>query len=404
MNKIIPLALGLVLIGGACSQRTSTSQTTNTQHDANTVTDQAIRDGKNLSAQRCTGTDKPKLTHLPMNSADVAMILPYGLMIGGHVTPVDHQYFSPKNFNSKTNAYPVYAMADSRIVGIGTRQHPYQGHDTSETVTDYRIVFTVSCKLLYYYDLVTGLAPDLKAAYDSQGNNIDFTVKSGQLIGYIGGQTLDFAVWDTDSNLTGFVVPDHYTGESWKIHTVDPLDYETDEVQAASLALYARAVEPRSGKIDYDIDGKAIGTWFQVGTGGYAGVTGNTGGDYWVGHLSLAPEYLVPSSWLISIGNWPGGASQFAAKESGPNPADIDVSTGLVKYTLVNYRQYENGSSWSGMSLPTSPLSLHKYTDQVQGCFLVQMLDTRSLKAEAFKGKPCSSVSGFDAQAVMYER
>ena len=401
MKKLLIPALALILLGSACRSTTTNSRATNQSSFTDTS---QMTDTEKLVRGRCSGNDKPQLTHLPMNQNDFAFILPYGLMIGGHVTPVDHQYFSPTNFNSPTNTYPVYAMADSRIVDIGTRQHPYQGRDTRETVTDYRIVFSVSCKLLYYYDLVTGLAPDLKAAYERKGNNLDFPVKAGQIIGYIGGQTLDFAVWDNDVNLTGFVVPDHYTAESWKLHTADPLLYESDEVKAASLAKYIRSQEPRSGKLDYDVDGKAIGNWFQVGTNGYAGVNGYTGGEYWGGHLSLSPYFIDPSAFLVSIGNWPGGAQQFATKEKTPTPDTITEATGLVKYTLVQFHDYlANNTSWDSMSFPVSALHLHRYSD-VQGCFLMQMTGTRLLKAEAFKGKTCSSVSGFDANAVMYER
>lgn len=408
MKKILIPALTLLLIGAACSKTTNTNQPTNNNsasvnsQPTTNSTDQAMADGLQLSNNHCTGTDKPLLTHLPMNAADFNFILPYGLMVGGHVTPVDHQYFSPKNFNSAINAYPVYAMADSTITDIQTRQHPYQGHDTSQTVTDYRIVFSVSCKLFYYYDLVTGLTPDLKTASDQHQFNIPVT--AGQLIGYIGSQTLDFAVWDMDSRLSGFIVPDHYNGEAWKIHTVDPLQYETADIQEVTLSKYARTVKPFSGKIDYDVEGQAIGTWFKVGTNGYSNPTGATPGNYWTGHLSLAPYYLDPASFLISIGNWPDGAKQFATKETTPNPADISVTTGLVKYTLVGFEDEKaNNSRWDNMSPPGGPIHLGK-TAQSDGCFLVQMLDARSLKAEAFKGKSCTSVTSFDANAVMYER
>lgn len=332
------------------------------------------------------------------------MILPYGLMVGGHVTPIDHQYFSPTDFQSAPDTYNVYAAADATIVDIGTRQHSGFGNYANQTVTDYRIVFAISCRLLYYYDLVTSLAPDIQAAYQAQGNKIDLPVKAGQVIGKIGGQTLDYAVWDTDHKLTGYVNLADYQAESWKQFTADPLNYYTEEAKANALAKYARQAEPRSGKIDYDVDGKLIGNWFQQGTDGYGGTSGEGNGNYWTGHLAFAPDYLDPNSWLISIGIWPDGASQFAAAEDGPNPADVDQATGLVKYTLVEYREYVGGQSWDGMSLPTGTISVHKYTQNIGGCLLVQMTGIRELKAEAFKGQSCTQLNGFDDQAVLYER
>lgn len=364
----------------------------------------ADRAGKQLSAGHCTGTDKPKLTHLPMDSQDFGFILPYGLMIGGHVTPVDHQYFSPIVFDSKPSTYNVYAMADSTLVGVSTRQHLGQGQNKNITVTDYRLVFSVSCRLLYYYDLINSLAPGLEEKFNDPANSSGVRVTSGDLIGKIGGQTLDFAVWDTEKPLSGFVVPKRYEGEAWKIYTADPLDYYTDDVKAQALAKYVRMQEPRSGKIDYDQDGKLIGNWFQVGTNGYAGPIGHGESGYWNGHLSISPYFLDPNSFLISIGNWPSQASQFAAKESGPDPAMVDPDTGLVKYNLVEYRNYvSSGLQWDNMTLPNSPISMHKLSS-IQGCILLEMMGPRSLKAQAFKGKGCASVSGFTADATMYER
>ena len=385
------------------NQVTTTNSNINKGNQVQNLSD-ADQAGMSLSANHCTGTDKPKLTHLPMDPADFSLILPYGLMAGGHVTPVDHQYFSPTVFDSKPSTYNVYAMADSRLVALSTRQHQGQGQNKNLTVTDYRLVFSVSCRLFYYYDLVNSLAPGLEEQFNDPSNSAGVEVKSGQLIGKIGGQTLDFAVWDTDKRLTGFIVPEHYASESWKLFTADPLDYYADDIKAAALAKYARSVEPRSGKIDYDVDGKLIGNWFQKGTNGYGGARGEGNGNYWTGHLSFSPYFLDPNGFLISIGNWPDEAKQFAVQDNTPNPANVDAGSGLVKYNLVEYRDYKaNGTQWDYLSIPNSAITLHQLS-AIQGCILVQMTATRELKAEVFKGKKCSQVSDFSSAALTYER
>lgn len=390
-------------------ERPSSSTTTNNDvvdrtSNRNTEVDlsEADRAGLELSNRRCVGTAKPKLTHLPMRPQDFAYILPYGLMIGGHVTPIDHQYFSPTNFNSKPGTYEVYAMADSTIVDIGTRTHPGHGPNANLTVTDYRIVFAISCRLLYYYDLVTDLAPDIAAALTRDGRGIDLSVKAGQLIGRIGGQTLDFAVWDTERPLTGFVAPDHYGAEIWKRYTADPLEYETDEVRTASLAKYLRTAEPVSGKIDYDVDGRLIGNWFQQGTNGYNGIVGEGNGEYWVGHLAFAPDYLDPTGSVISIGNYPGGASQFATISTAPKFSEVGQQTGVVKYDLRQVNYFAGKQHWDRMTL-TRPLTMAAGTTS-SGCFLVEMTGPRKLRAQVFKGSTCTSVSDFTSAAVVYER
>src|SRR5262245_22970592 len=98
--------------------------------------------GKSLSNNYCKGSGATTFTHLPMYASDFSILIAYGVTVGGHVTPVDHQYFSPTVFNSPKDKYPVYAMADSQITNIEV--HP----------TRIRLVFTVSCTFIYYYDLL----------------------------------------------------------------------------------------------------------------------------------------------------------------------------------------------------------------------------------------------------------
>lgn len=348
--------------------------------------------GQNLSSKKCSGAGAGTLTHLPMNFADFAFILPYGLVIGGHVTPIDHQYYSPIIFNSPRDAYPVFAMANARLVDIQPR--------TTERGTEYRLVFSMTCTFLYYYDLVTSLAPDVRAAYEK--GNVDLEVKSGQLIGRIGGQTLDFAVWDTTKPLAGFVNPESYRAEPWKIYTADPLEYATPGIKEKMLAKYIRVASPRSGKIDYDIDGRLIGNWFLEGSGGYN--TGN-GGEYWKGHLSIAPDYLDPTVFIVSFGDYRGQATQFSTPRSSPNPAEVSVVTGLVKYDLKTWQYLDgNGRQWDRFSFPSAlPLTITNDFPS-QGCVLFQLVQSRKLKMEVFPGKSCSAANSFDDAAKLYER
>ncbi len=369
-------------------------------------------DGKRLSSGQCKGTEKRKLTTLPMRYEDFAFILPYGLMVGGHVTPIDHQYFTPTVFNSPRDAYEVKAMADSVITDIQPRTKP-EG-------TEYRMVFTISCKLFYYYDLVTSLSSDIKKIYDDKNNSrynrsINIPVKAGQLIGRIGGQTLDFAVWDMDVNLKGFIVPEHYEGESWKIHTADPLDYYAEDLKKLALLKYIRTIPPVSGKIDYDIDGKAVGNWFKEGTGGYNG--GGKGQDYYKNHLSLTYNFLDPEGIIFSIGQYPGSVPwtlghergsnlplQFGVKDNSPDPKNISVATGLVKYELVRQSMIEEatGNFWDNKNFVRG-LKI-KNNDQVEGAALIQLISNRKLKVEVFPGKTAAQITGFTDKAIIYER
>lgn len=366
----------------------------------------AVKAGKQLSGGECEGEGvKQKLSVTAMKDGDFSMLIPYGLVVGDHVTPIDHQYWSPLNYSSPVNAYEVRAMADAKITSIGRRDNSTLGS------VEYRIVFTQSCTFHYYYDLVTGLAPDLQAAFDASAaggsythNPFNFEVKAGQVIGYIGGRTLDFAVWDTTKPLSGFIVPEHYEDESWKLYTADPLDYYTDELKTYMLTKYIRTAQPISGKIDYDIDGRLIGNWFASGTD-YGGTIGDqTGGPgREKGHLSISPDYLDPTVFVVSIGDYSGQPKQFAVKGNAPWPADVSVASGPVKYELVQLNYVKSGGShWDRTSFATGIRAQGGQT--VQGTVLVQMLEDRKLTFEAFPGKKAAQVTGFTGAAKIYER
>lgn len=358
---------------------------------------QAEKDGKSLSNGNCKGDEKRKLTHLPMKLEDFSMIIPYGLVVGDHVTPIDHQYFSPTIFHSERDKYEVYAMADANLVEIQPRVKP--------EYTEYRLVFSMSCKLFYYYDLVTSLTPELMAEIDPNKFNspVNIPVKAGQLIGRIGGQTLDFAVWDMDVNLKGFIVPDHYKEERWKIHTVDPLEYYSEELKAQALSKYFRTAEPISGKIDYDIDGKLVGNWFLRGSNGYEGLKRQSTEGYSKTHLAIVPNHLDPTVYMISFGNFGGKFKQFAAKPGTPDPTTVGVATGLIKYELFDlFFTKVNGQRWESMTLEKNLKP--NLSESSYGCVLFQLQEERILQMENFPNQSCDSISNFTKNASLYER
>lgn len=365
----------------------------------------ATQAGKRLSDGQCEDTGVPhKLSISPMKPEDFSIIVPYGLMVGGHVTPIDHQYYSPTVFRSPRDTYGVRAMADSTLVRIQPRVKP--------AGTEYRMHFAVTCTFLYYYDLVTSLAPDIQQAYDEAVRSkrpLRISVRAGQLVGRIGGQTLDFAVWDTTKKLSGFLVPEHYDAEPWKVYTADPLAYVTVGLRSLMLSKYVRTAEPRSGKIDHDIDGRVVGNWFEKGTGGYEGTRGTSTPAYWTGHLAIAPDLYDPTAFLISVGSLapPGDGpsrNQFSLRRAAPNPNTVGVAAGLVRYELADWRYIKaGGNEWDRLSSATG-VRLENDRSPPRGCALVQLMSQRTLKFELFLSTPCSAIAGFDAAARVYER
>lgn len=375
------------------NKNTTSQQTSKILSGGGSAEAKAIAAGKKLSGNKCQGTDKLTFTHLPMNQTDFGFLIPYGDVIGGHVTPIDHEYFTPAKYNSARDSYPVYAMADATITDIQPR--------TNDRGTEYRFVFTHSCTSLYYYDLVTSLTGKVKEAYDKHGD-INIPVKAGDQIGAIGGQTLDFALWDTDKPLTGFINPKSYDGEDWKMFTTDPFPSYTPELRAIVTARDPRTATPIAGKIDHDIDGKLVGNWFVQGSGGYHD-RANTAQDYWKGHLSIAPNVYDPSVFVLSIGDFGGQALQFVTAGNTPDPATVGTDTGLVKYSLRKYSYVKaDGSAWDNMVYTKNPKPVANSGNE--GCLLVQLTEKRLLKAESFPHQDCQAVTAFDASAKTYTR
>ena len=284
-----PAISGATKLTGLIGKKNKTSQSTNSQRRGLV---------QEWSRGQCQGSGPVKFTHYPMNLTDVGIILPYGLMADGHVTPIDHMYFSPQDFQSPRDKYPVFAIADGTIVNISHRANFVGDAQLGRPTDEYRLDIEYTCGFYSYYDLVTSLSPTLLtqaiAALEKMGKQSELesnwtvsqriAIKAGEEIGRIGGQTLDWAVYNS-SVKQPFIVPEHYDREIWKVNTdLKAFDYFSAELQPDLYKLLARQVEPRLGQIAYDIDGYAVGNWFKVGTNGYAGSDQQR---YWDGHLSL---------------------------------------------------------------------------------------------------------------------
>lgn len=362
----------------------------------------AVYAGNQLSHNNCSDEGPVTLTHSPMDPDDFLFVIPYGLTVGSHVTPIDHQYFSPASYNSPRDAYPVYALADAKIVDI---QHRLISNAEGIVETDeYRLVFMHTCTFFTYFDLVTSLSPRIKQAFDATAHNnyavTDIDVVAGEEIGRIGGQTLDFAVWDTEKQLTGFADLSMYTSEYWKQFTADPYLYYAPDLKVFLTERNLRTAEPIAGKIDYDVPGKLIGNWFLKDTNGYEGKDRNA---YWSGHLSIAYDHLDPTGVVISVGDYGGTARQFAAGGVFLDPATVDQGVGMVRYDLrgIDYVM-PNGESWDGDTLVRG-LRLRP-GDYTQGCMLFELIGEDVLNVEPFPNQSCSKVDGFTDAARVYER
>ena len=370
------------------------------------------------SQGRATGSGPVKLTNFPLRVEDIGYIIPMGMMASGHVTPSDHLYLVPKEPRAKGQRYDVLAVADGTIVVLQWR--PQMKVDPDPTVirrdVDLKVIIEHAATCWSYVDHLVEVEESLlkQAGQEVQPGPavpVRIPVRGGQVIGKVGFQTFDFSLIDTTVTRKGFVVLDQFLGrDPWKPHAVDPFDYIAEPLKSRLLALDARKVEPRGGKIDYDVDGRLVGNWYLEGSGGYAGA--NRRRDYWVGHLTIAYHHIDPTKIVISLGEYEGKPQQFWVKGNAPDPAKVGAADGPVKYELV----------WGRLGTAGQPQVRHD-ADAVQGVALAQVLPDQSfspgrpalrpaglgekdrkLKFETFPGKTAAQVTGFTSAARIYER
>ncbi|MEI6478369.1 MAG: hypothetical protein WCO52_05285 [bacterium] len=389
---------------------TQTSESSRTA--GNNSTDPTLK-GKALSNNECTGTGSKTLSSAPMASKDIGVITPMGNMIGGHVTPIDHEYYYQKNPSAPRDTYDVMAPADGSIVDIQHRTSFIGNQSDAPTAKtdEYRMVISYSCTFFSYFDLVTSLdtsiISQLPSNFATTGRmgQTPIAIKAGQVIAHVGGQSLDFAVWDTTKPTKNLLNPTAFNNaEAWKIVTVAPLNYFSDSVKAQILPFYARTTEPRDGVFAYDVTGTAIGDWFLAGTNGYHGSTDpQPKGNYYAAHLAIAPDAIDTKAFVFSVGTYDGGdATQFAIVGNTPDPATVTPATGLVKYTLAQFsHSLPNGQQWTG-SAPADGITVK--ASAVKGVALIQLTGAQTMKVEVFPGKTAAQVTAFDDKAQTYDR
>jgi hypothetical protein len=384
MHKIVTIAL-LAALAAACKGDGPTIPNSAPSSDLRVA----------FSHGTCQGSGVVRYAALPMAIGDIGSFVPLGTMTGDHVTPVDHQYLYPLDLSAGRTRYNVYAPFTGNIVLIQPRVKQ-AGDVGSEPVgsVDYRVMFEGSCTYWVYYDLMTQLEPSILAAGGSAlaANNealVRIPVTAGQLVGRVGGQSLDLGTVNSDITLPGLLVPAHYIAEPWKVHSMDALDYFDEPLRSQLIALNARKALPLGGKIDFDVDGAASGNWFLLGTNGYGGLTGEGGGNYWSGHLALARDNIDPALLVFSMGFPNGSSQQWVVNGNAPDPATVTAATGVVKYEVKQM----NGDSVS-----------KNLNQAVVGVLLVQVLPAQQLRVEYVPGAVAAGVTGFSSAAKTYER
>jgi hypothetical protein len=350
------------------------------------------------SRGRAEGKGAVRLSHLPLREEDIGSISPLGMMIHAHVTPSDHLSIQPKDRRAAKGHYPIVAPASGFIVDLHRPPSGNPDPGIRAYSGDFRIIIEHSGTCYSWFGLVDRLD---KSVIDAIGGEpkagppvgVRVPVKAGQTIAWSGGSHgVDYTLIDTEKTLKGFIDINQFRRrDPWKPHVVDPFDYMDEPLKSRLLKLNPRTAKPRGGKIDYDIDGRLVGSWYERDTGGYAGKDRRL--DYWVGHLAFAYHHIDPAKIVVSIGSFDGRPRQFWVKGNGPDPAKVAQAEGMVKYELV-YAAIDNaGRPYEGID-----------TNRVHGVVLAQVLPDRQVKVEIIPGKTAQEATAFSKNAKVFER
>ena len=357
--------------------------------------------------RHCIGSGSVKFTNSPMRIEDINYLSPYGDVVGGHITPIDHMYFEVKDRSLGRDIYEVRAIQDALIYNIGVRDLSTETNEAQER--DWRLDMAHTCTFASYFDLLTSVTPEIEEEWrrtlrDGEAEWDGIFVEGGQLIGYAGGQSLDFGVYDYELQLSGLINPNAYAErEPWKIHTVDPFQYFPSEVTDLLLAKMTRTVEPRAGKIDYDVKDTLAGNWFEQDTDWYNGINQR---KYWEGHLSIAPHQIDPTFWRIGIGFLDVDDNNFVILGE-QDPLEIDAKSAPITYELKRYKVYIPESPdkkwWDEPFVEGTIYGVRVFPETV-GTVMLHLEKEGLLKLEVFLNKTPDEITSFTNVARLYQR
>lgn len=426
INPILIILVLVLVVSGIfvfTRQRSPTSFNSQRQNDTQdqlTKAEWPVLWGAPDNQNKCQDNPNVQYTALPMAMDDIKFVQPIGELREGHIVPGDHGGIDYKTSPTSTPV-KVFMPADGFLVRV--EKHPYEPPQGYPKMNHYHVYLEHSCTFFTGFVHVTEFAldilqasPQLKTLDEkeiSQFENIllRIPVKAGQQLGtawsfgLLGWVTVDLTYTNK-----GYLNPQSYKGENWRIHSVSGFDYLEPSLREKINSKNPRAKEPRGGKIDFDIEGKLVGGWFEKGTGGFRDVNvapkqcGNFPCPYWEGHLALVYDYVDPSQLRVSVGYNFGLSDRtpFGVKGNSPDFKDIGVENGLVKYELVALKDIsqEKGYDTEGGS---ALITLNDDSKSL-GILLAQVVDKDSIKVEIFPGKTQEQVNGFSSKVRVYHR
>ena len=339
----------------------------------------------------------------------MAPSIPYGMMVAGHVTPIDHAYLGitslskSKSERTESDWVSVTAPGDGTITELSTLGAP----DTN------RVTINHGCNLYSVYMVLNKPSGVLAKYVDelaAKGSiNLNVKVKAGDEFGRQRDNMLDFNVFDGTQWLSGFANPVAYlTQDAWKPYTADFLPFFTDDIRSGIEKWMQKTSSPRVGKLDHDVIGTAAGNWFLDGTFGYGGnfnsvyekATSTVRGgqvegknDYSWSHLAIAPHEVDTSQWIFSTGWWSdpkGDATQalMVISSGQVTPDKLTSASGAITYQLaqISYQEPAGSPARSAGSMAPWAVGYKVISSSNKGSVTLQVNADGSLSVELGSG------------------
>lgn len=276
---------------------------------------------------------------IPMNDLDALIPLGNFSAFGGHAIPTDHMYLN--HFGEKK--IPVYAPGDITLITMDDKI-TYNSANDEKIHDDYSAGFGVCKGLVIYFNHFLEVAPKISSAWESSEkkcqtddkwhfgtdqttyyqpcySNFKVSLKSGELMGYIGqfagnhnsAISVDLGAYNYNNPPHAFANPSRY--EPGNLHSMCPLDLFTEnlrdayyaklgdiKIEGSKVIFIPRVGEPLCGVDMQDVPGTLAGNWF-VGDSDKGGVTrtqyqitlGHDVGNFSLSRLSILGQEEIGS-------------------------------------------------------------------------------------------------------------
>ncbi len=317
------------------------------------------------AADQTTFSPAPVFTVSPLASDKILAVIPLGNLNphGGHVFPTDHIYL---DYGGEPGL-PVAAPAAGTVFAI-----------RGQLRNDAKIEIRVDEHLGYY----------LGHLFLGPGIEVGSPLKAGQIVGRVSARSLmDVGAYDDRASLPGFINRGRYPSST--LHTVSPLRLFMEPARSQLYAKVAREGPDKNGRIDFDQPGRLVGNWFHSSLSVDDSMCGQP--EIWAKHLAFVYDVRQPGAVRISVGGTVMAPGIYAIQSGAPDPATVNMNSGLVKYQL---RLADHGAG--------GPATLR--SQSAIGWLHVQLIGEAKMKVEFFPGITVDMPEDFTRNANIYER